>query len=100
MDNRKWLKRKYPKSFKEVNEFLDDLHLEEFKKMNYKLGIITRPSWSIDLYPEGTMIMFKRSNPVTDMNYPMHHAIAKCRNDYTPSGYHSISVWGVISKKS
>lgn len=93
MDNRKWLKRKYPKTFKEVNEFLNDAQLESFRKQKYNLGRIVMPTWYVELYPTGTMIMFKRANPVRDINYPMHHAIVKCEVGFTQSGYHSIDVF-------
>ncbi len=93
MENRKWLKRKYPKSFVEVNEFLNDSELETFKKGKYKLGRTIKPVWQINLYPKGTLITFKRSNPITNENYPMHHAVAKCDVGFTSSGYHSINVW-------
>lgn len=92
MDNKKWLKRKYPKTFNEVNDFLDEKELENFKKNNYKLGIIVKPTWYVNLYPVGTMIMFKRSNP-KDESFPMHYAVVKCEKGFTESGYHSINVW-------
>ena len=93
MDNRKWLQRKYPKTFKEANEFLNDKELENFKKNKYKLGRIIKPTWYVNLYPAGTLIIFKRSNPVKDYNYPLHHAIAKCEIGFTESGYHSIDIF-------
>lgn len=91
MENRKWLKRKYPKSFDKINKFLNDEQLEIFKKNKYRLGkIITNPNWNFYLYPPGTLIMFKRSNPINDYNYPMCHAIAKCKTKITPTGHHPI----------
>lgn len=93
MDNRKWLKRKYPKTFTEANEFLNDSELKYFKDNKYKLGRIVKPTIYVKEYPIGTLIMFKRSNPINDYNYPMHHAIVKCEVDFTQSGYHSINIW-------
>lgn len=93
MDNRKWLKRKYPKIFNEVNEFLNDKELETFRKHNYKLGRLIENVSFFDLYPAGTLIAFKRSNPITSYNYPMHHAIVKCDAKLTESGYLSIDVF-------
>lgn len=93
MDNRKWLKRRYPETFVEVNDFLNDSELEKFRKLRYKLGRIIRPTWDVQLYPVGTLILFKRSNPIRDMNYPMHHAEVKCDTNFTTSGYHSIGIF-------
>jgi len=93
MENRKWLKRKYPQTFIEANEFLNDKELENFKRNKYQLGRIVKPTWHVNLYPVGTLIMFKRSNPIRDENYPLHHAIVKCEVGFTESGYHSINVW-------
>lgn len=94
MDNRKWLKRKYPKSFEKVNEMLDDERLYDFKNNRYELGVLIKAVWCVEtFYPEGTMIMFKRSNP-RDYNHPMHYAVCKCKEDgLTESGYQSLNIW-------
>jgi hypothetical protein len=97
MENRKWLKRKYPKSFNDVNEFLNDKQLEEFKKGKYSLARLIKPAWSAsNLYEKGTLIMLKRSNPIRDYNYPLHYALAKCSEDLTLSGYQSLGVWDEV----
>lgn len=95
MEARKWLKRKYPKTFDEVSEFLNDVQLSEFKVRKYKLGRLIRDvsTMSDTNYGKGTILMFKRSNPVWSYNYPMHHGIVKCDIGFTHSGYHSISIW-------
>jgi len=92
MENRKWLKRKYPKTFKKVDTFLNDGMLIEFKKFNYKLGVLTNDIIQCQTYKKGRLIMFKRTNPVNDQNYPVHHGVIKCQKGYTASGYHSIPV--------
>jgi hypothetical protein len=89
MDNRKWLKRKYSDTFEKVNIFLDKTALIEFKKRKYKLGILTKDIIQVQKYKAGNLIMFKRSNPVNDENYPLHYAIIKCDKGFTQSGYHS-----------
>lgn len=38
MDSIKWLQRKYPNSFKELNEYFDRIELENFKKSTMKIG--------------------------------------------------------------
>lgn len=93
MENRKWLKRKYPKSFSKANKFLNDSELEAFKSKNYKLGILKRDICQVQKYPKGQLIMFKRSNPVNDYNYPIHNAVIKCDVGFTSSGYHSINIF-------
>jgi hypothetical protein len=92
MENRKWLKRKYPDTYKEVNSFLDDKHLAEFKKRKYKLGRLVSDVISVQKYPKGRLIMFKRSNPINNHNYPLHHVIIKCQKGFTESGYHNINI--------
>ncbi len=92
MDNRKWLKRKYPETFKEVDEFLNDGFLQEFKKGRYKLGRLVSDIIECQKYKKGDLIYFKRSNPVNDYNHPIIRAIIKCQKGYTASGYHGIRV--------
>lgn len=92
MDNRKWLKRKYPKTHKEVDSFLDDNELEDFKKNKYKLGRLKGDIIQVQKYKKGMLIMFKRTNPVTDFNYPLHHGVVKCQKGFTASGYHSLNL--------
>lgn len=93
MDDRKWLRRKYPEVFDEVNSFLDDHQLSEFKKRKYNLGRLVSDMLDMEDYSAGTMIMFKRSNPVRDYNYPMHYAVIKCSDGITASGYLSMSIY-------
>jgi hypothetical protein len=92
MNNRKWLQRKFPKTFNEVNDFLDDEQLSDFKKGKYKLGRLTSDVIYVQKYCKGTLLMFKRRNPVTDENYPLHHGVVKCKVGFTESGYHSIAI--------
>jgi hypothetical protein len=89
MDNRKWLKRKYPESFNKVNGFLNDEQLQTFKDGKYKIGETTDVLNEGENYGKGTLTMFKRSNPVNDYNYPMHTIIVKCNDGVTASGYNS-----------
>jgi hypothetical protein len=90
MENRKWLKRKYPQSFTEVNKFLNDEQLQQFKAGNYKLGILIENINQEEIYEKGKLCMFKRTNPINDYNYPLHPIIVKGNN--TMSGYHSFWV--------
>ena len=92
MDNRKWLKRKYPKSFNRVNSFLNDEQLQNFRNGKYKLGETTKELKEEETYSVGTLSIFKRSNPINSYNYPMHPIIVKCRDGLTISGYHSFWV--------
>jgi hypothetical protein len=98
MDNRKWLKRKYPKSFDLLNDLMDDERLYGFKNNRFKLGKLVKDKQvdSSTKYPKGTIIWFKRSNPVKDFNHPQHYAICKCNDgaeDITESGYHSFDIY-------
>lgn len=92
MENRKWLKRKYPKTFKEVNQFLDDSQLDEFKKRKFKLGRLTNDIIQVQKYKKGNLILFKRTNPINDFMYPTHYGVIKCEVGFTTSGYHSIGI--------
>ena len=89
MENRKWLKRKYPKSIKEVNEFLNDEQLDFFKKHKYKIGRLTENIRKEETYVKGSLCMFKRSNPINSYNYPLHTIIIKCDTNLTESGYNN-----------
>ena len=92
MENRKWLQRKYPKTFDEVNKFLNDEQLQEFKRRKYKLGKLTIHINQDEIYEIGRLCMFKRSNPINDYNYPLHPVIVKCNDEnHTTSGY--VSFW-------
>ena len=90
MENRKWLKRKYPDTFNEVNEFMDDNILMEFKRYKYKLGRLKNDIHYVQKYPKDSLVIFKRRNPVTDESYPLIYTVIKCQNGFTESGYHSI----------
>lgn len=92
MNDRAWLKRRYPITFNEVNEFLNDEKLSSFKSYNYKLGILTEDIYSEEIYEKGNLCMFKRANPIYDFNYPLHTVIVKCIEGLTTSGYNSVWV--------
>ena len=53
MENRKWLQRKYPKTFHEVNKFLNDEQLQYFKERKYKLGKLTENINQEEIYGKG-----------------------------------------------
>lgn len=93
MENRKWLKRKYPESFNEINKFLDDERLRQFKQGKYRIGRLTKDVIDMSLnccYRKGELMYFKGANPVNDYNYPLHPAIFKCGKGKTFSGYESL----------
>jgi hypothetical protein len=90
MDNRKWLKRKYPESFDQVNSFLNDYYLSIFKSQKFKLGELKNDIQLYD-YKKGDICMFKKSNPVNDYNHPYSYVIVKC-GSFTASGYHSFNI--------
>lgn len=95
MENKKWLKRKYPESFDELNEFLNDSKLNGLKKYKYLIGRLVEDIKTPcgESYKIGKLVMFKRSNPVNDYNYPDIHAVIKCNSDsVTKSGYHSLTI--------
>jgi len=92
MDNSKWLKRKYPDSFEELNEYFDSGALKHFKKSTLKIGRLTSDIFHGQEYKKGSILTFRRSNPVNDYNHPLIYAILKCQAGYTASGYHSLNV--------
>lgn len=93
MNNRKWLKRKYPKSFNIINEMLNDEQLQKFRAGKYKAGIFTECIAKGDLYTEGKLCMFKRANPIDFDIYPLITVTVKCcTENFTPSGYHTFYV--------
>jgi hypothetical protein len=95
MDNTKWLKRKYPETFDELHEFLGDFTINEFRVRKFKVGRFVKDFKSLggQEYKTGTLIIFKRANPVNSPNYPLHFAIVKCDKTITESGFHSINLW-------
>ena len=93
MNPEKWLKRKYPNSFDDIRLFLNDRQLDEFKNSRMKIGRLIKDIDQGQKYPEGSLILFRRSNPVTSYNYPMHYGIIKCPEGYTASGYHSFGIF-------
>ena len=93
MENRKWLKRKYPKSFDKANDFLNDKWLKNFKDKKYKLGKLLEDINEGEVYKKGELCMFKRTNPINDYNYPLHTIIVKCTEGLTASGYHSFWIF-------
>lgn len=92
MDNRKWLKRKYPKTFEDVSKFLNDEQLQYFKDRKYKLGRLTEDINQEEIYGKGKLCFFKRSNPVNSYNHPLHTITVKCTDNLTMSGYNSFWV--------
>lgn len=93
MESKKWLKRKYPNTFEELNEYFDRHELENFKKSTMKIGRLTKDLINGNKYKKGTIIQFKRRNPINDSyNYPWVYAILKCKVGYTESGYHSFDI--------
>ena len=92
MNSLKWLKRKYPKSFDELNDYFDRHELEEFKKSTMLIGRLTKDVFWGQKYKKGSIIQFRRSNPVNDYNHPFVYAVFKCQVGYTESGYHSFNI--------
>lgn len=92
MDSIKWLQRKYPKSFDELNEYFDSNEIENFKKSTLKIGRLTKNVYG-KRYKRGSIIQFRRSNPINDYNHPFVYAVLKCKHKgYTASGYHSFDI--------
>lgn len=92
MEKIKWLQRKYPVTFKELNEYFNESELFDFKNSTLKIGRLTKDIRCGQKYKKGSIIEFKRSNPVTNHNHPIIYATIKCQPDYTLSGYHSITI--------
>jgi hypothetical protein len=92
MDSVKWLQRKYPKSFDELNKYFDRHEIENFKKSTLKIGRLTKNVVWCKKYKRGSIIQFRRSNPINDYNHPFVYAILKCKVGYTESGYHSFNI--------
>jgi hypothetical protein len=92
MENLKWLKRKYPDSFEELKDCFDRLELDNFKKAKLKIGRLTKDVIHCQNYKKGTLIQFRRSNPVNNYNYPHVYCVVKCQLGFTESGYHSFNI--------
>ena len=92
MENRKWLQRKYPESFKELNEHFNERELANFKKSNLKIGRLTKDITCVQKYKKGSIIHFKRSNPVGNADHPLNYCVIKCQEGFTESGYHSFDI--------
>lgn len=92
MESIKWLKRKYPNTFEELNEYFDRHQIEEFKKSTMKIGRLVKDVVCGNKYKKGSIIQFKRSNPINSYNHPFVYAILKCKVGYTESGYHSFNI--------
>jgi len=88
----KWLKRKYPKSFTKLNEYFDRHELDCFKNSRFKIGVLTKDVIFVQKYTKGSIIQFRRSNPINDYNHPFVHCIVKCQLGFTSSGYHSFNI--------
>ena len=92
MDSLKWLERKYPNTINDLKDYFDRHELEEFKKSNLRIGRLTEDVTYCQKYKKGSIIQFRRSNPVNDYNHPFTHAVLKCKVGYTQSGYHSFNI--------
>jgi len=91
MENNKWLKRKYPNSFDELNEYFNRHELNDFKKSTRKIGRLTKDIIQCQKYKKGSIIQFKKS-AITELNHPYVYCIVKCQLGYTESGYHSFNI--------
>lgn len=92
MDSINWLKRKYKKSFKELNDYFDRHEIENFKKSTLKIGRLNKDIIQCQKYKKGSIIQFRRSNPINDFNHPFVYCVIKCQVGYTESGYHSFNI--------
>lgn len=92
MESIKWLKRKYPNSFEDLNNYFDRFELENFKKSRMKLGRLTKDVSCGRKYKKGEIVQFRRSNPINDYNHPWVEIVLKCPVGFTESGYHSFLV--------
>lgn len=92
MENTKWLQRKYPESFKELNQYFDINELDNFKKSTMKIGRLNKNIIQGKKYKKGSIVQFRRSNPINSYNHPFVYVIIKCKVGYTQSGYHSFNV--------
>lgn len=93
MENRKWLKRKYPESFERINNFFDDSFLKEFRENKMRIGVLTSDVLNVVKYNKGSIVAFKKSNPITNFNYPSNYGVFKCEKGFTESGYHSVMIF-------
>lgn len=91
MEDRKWLRRKYPDSFKELDDYFDRHELRDFKKSTRKIGRLTKDIVQGQKYKKGTVIEFRKSS-ITEYNHPYVYCIVKCQLGYTESGYHSFNI--------
>jgi len=91
MEAKKWLQRKYPDSFNELNEYFDRHELVNFKKSTMKIGRLTKDIIQCQKYNKGSIIQFRRYS-VSDYNYPHVYCVVKCQVGYTESGYHSFNI--------
>jgi len=92
MNSLKWLKRKYPNSFEELNEYFDKHEIDNFKKSTMKIGRLTKDIVCGEKYKKNSIIQFRRSNPIYDDNHPFVYVVLKCQVGYTQSGYHSFYI--------
>ena len=92
MEDLKWLKRKYPNSFEELNKYFDRQELCDFKKSTLKIGRLNKDIIYCQKYKKGSIIQFRRSNPINDYNHPFVYCVVKCQVGYTASGYHSFNI--------
>jgi len=97
MDNRKWLKRKYPETFEEANNFFNDGLLNEFKLGKYKLGRLIKDVYFDEhlTYKKDALIVWKRNKSYWEGKWDGLfdlYTIIKCKKGFTTSGYHSIHI--------
>ena len=100
MNSDKWLKRKYPKSYDKVREFLDDAELEEFRRYKRKFGIINNDILNCQMYPKGSLFIYNHQKDCDEEGWTgefRYYCIFKCQKGYTQSGYHSFLVWGKLN---
>jgi hypothetical protein len=101
MNINKWLSRKYPESFKKISEFLDEKMLYKLKIEKFRIGTLKKFIIADNiadeeiLYPKGTMVMWKRYKFYDEGLWTGCfdiYCLAKCKEGFTSSGYHSIFV--------
>ena len=90
MENIKWAKRKYPKTYKKIIPFID----YEKKIKKYKVGRLLEDLNNSEFYKKGTIFLYRKTNPINDYNYPDIYTIFKCIDSkITFSGFHSFLVY-------
>ena len=98
MNSDKWLKRRYPKSYDKVREFLNDDELKEFKdyRRTRKVGILND---GVGEYKKGDIFMYEHQKDCDEEGWTggfRYYCIFKCQEGYTQSGYHSFLTWNKL----